>query len=83
MLPPLHAEQQMLAIEAASSPYMETADRKQVIDRYVRAMRGDSAAPRKRKSLMEAFADAGLVVEIPKKAVKRDGRRTRKGDARA
>jgi hypothetical protein len=71
----------MLAIEAAASPYMEKSGRKQVIDRYVRAMRRDSA-PR-RKSLMEAFSEAGLVVEIPKKAVNSDGRRARKGNARA
>jgi hypothetical protein len=82
VLPSLHAERQLLAIEAASSPYMEKADRKQVIDRHVRALRRESA-PKKRQSLMQAFAEAGLVVEIPKKAVKSDGRRARKGNARA
>jgi hypothetical protein len=98
MLPSLHAERQILAIEAAASPYMEQRNRKQIIDQYVRAMNLNSA-PRKRKSLMEAFHEAGLIVEIPKKSVRRrsstsaspspkkavssDGRRARKGNARA
>lgn len=65
MLPQLHAERQLLAIEAASVPHMKDTARQAVIRRHQRTVTRDQTTTRAR-SAHEALLAAGIpVVRVP------------------
>lgn len=63
MLPELHAEQQLNAIEVVSIPHMTAASRQAAINRHV-----DRIRPRetRARSLFEVLNESARVVEVPK-----------------
>lgn len=64
MLPQLHAERQLLAIEAASVPHMKDTARQAVIRRHQRTVTRDQTT--RARSAHEALLAAGIpVVRVP------------------